>query len=170
VRNRFIRELEEREQRQVVYTEEPIGDHSIAFTGGPRGRIYYLTVGDAKRAQEWVAQGFDTPMKTPDSTLVFITAEKAREIRDDQAACMGCLSQCRFSNWATNATNSTGKKADPRSYCIQKTLQKIIHSDDIDDQLMFAGHGAYRFSADPFYSNGFIPTVKQLIDRLLTGD
>ena len=170
VRNRFIRELEEREQRQVVYTEEPIGDHAIAFTGGPRARIYYLTAGDALRAQEWVTQGFDTPVKTPDSTLVFVTAEKAREIRDDQAACMGCLSQCRFSNWATNATNSTGKKADPRSYCIQKTLQTIIHGDDIDQQLMFSGHGAYQFASDPFYGNGFIPTVKQLVERLLTGD
>ncbi|MSO69382.1 MAG: nitronate monooxygenase [Alphaproteobacteria bacterium] len=170
VRNRFINELQGREQRQVVYTEEPIGDHSIAFTGGPRGRIYYLTAGDAVRAQDWVRQGFDMPMKTPDSTLVFVTAAKAREIRDDQAACMGCLSQCRFSNWATNATHSTGKKADPRSYCIQKTLQIIIHSDDTEQQLMFAGHGAYRFASDPFYSNGFVPTVKQLVDRLLTGD
>lgn len=170
VRNRFINELQEREERQVVYTEELIGDHCIAFTGGPRGRVYYLTAGDATRAQEWVKQGFHMPMKTPDSTLVFVTATKAREIRDDQAACMGCLSQCRFSNWATNATHSTGKKADPRSYCIQKTLQTIIHSDDTEQQLMFAGHGAYRFASDPFYSNGFIPTVKQLVDRLLTGD
>jgi NAD(P)H-dependent flavin oxidoreductase YrpB (nitropropane dioxygenase family) len=170
VRNLFIRELEEREQRQVAFTEEPIGDHSVAFTAGPRGRIFYLTPGDAKRAAEWVRQGFDTPMKTPDSTLVFVTAEKAREIRDDQAACMGCLSQCRFSNWSTGPGNSTGKKADPRSYCIQKTLQTIIHSDEIDNQLMFSGHGAYRFASDPFYGNGFIPSVKQLVERLLTGD
>ena len=27
----------------------------------------------------------------------------------------------------------------------------------------------YRFGKDPFYSNGFIPTVKQLMERLLTG-
>ena len=170
VRNGFINELEQREQRQVAFTEEPIGDHSVPFTTGLRGREYYLTVGDAKRAEEWVAQGFDTPMKTPDSTLVFVSAEKAREIRDDQAACMGCLSACRFSNWATNPRGATGKKADPRSYCIQKTLQQIIHTDEVDNQLMFSGHGAYRFASDPFYSNGFIPSVRQLIDRLLTGD
>ena len=35
---------------------------------------------------------------------------------------------------------------------------------------MFSGHGAYRFTSDPFYGNGFIPTVKQLVERLLTGD
>ena len=28
----------------------------------------------------------------------------------------------------------------------------------------------YKFKQDPFYSNGFVPTVKQLIDRILTGD
>jgi hypothetical protein len=35
---------------------------------------------------------------------------------------------------------------------------------------MFAGHAAYRFAQDPFYANGFIPTVKQLIERICTGD
>ena len=109
-------------------------------------------------------------MKTPESTLIFVTDEKAREIRNDQAACMGCLSSCRFSNWATNPDGTTGKKVDPRSFCIQKTLQDIIHGDDVDSQLMFSGHGAYRFATDPFYSNGFIPTAKELINRMTTGD
>ena len=115
-------------------------------------------------------EGFTSVLKTPDTTIIFVTDEKAREIRADQAACMGCLSACRFSNWATNETGSTGKKTDPRSYCIQKTLQEIIHGEDIDNQLMFAGHAAFRFASDPFYSNRFIPTVRQLVDRLLTGD
>jgi nitronate monooxygenase len=39
-----------------------------------------------------------------------------------------------------------------------------------EDNLMFAGHAAYNFKQDPFYSNGFVPTVKQLVDRILTGD
>ena len=34
---------------------------------------------------------------------------------------------------------------------------------------MFAGHAAFRFKQDPFYSNNFAPTVKQLVDRILTG-
>ena len=170
VRNAFIEELAGREARQVAFTTEPIGDHDQEFTSGPRGRVYYLTKGDLARAQAWIDEGYDTAMKTPDTTLMFVTEEKAREIRADQAACMGCLSACRFSNWATNPRGSTGKKADPRSYCIQKTLQEIIHSDDVDNQLMFAGHGAYRFASDPFYSNRFVPSVRQLIERLLTGD
>jgi hypothetical protein len=109
-------------------------------------------------------------MKTPDSTLIFVTDDKAKEIRNDQAACMGCLSSCRFSNWSTNPNGTTGKKVDPRSFCIQKTLQDIIHGDAVDSQLMFSGHGAYRFATDPFYSNGFIPTAKELINRMTTGD
>ncbi len=82
---------------------------------------------------------------------------------------MGCLSQCAFSSWADNEKNSTGRLADPRSFCIQKTLQDIAHGGPVEQNLMFAGHAAFRFKSDPFYSNGFIPTVKQLVDRILTG-
>ena len=170
VRNDFIGELAQREHRQVAYTAEPIGDHDQVFTPGPRGRTFYLTKGDLVRAREWMDEGFSAVMKTPDTTIIFVTDDKAREIRADQAACMGCLSACRFSNWATNEQGSTGKKTDPRSYCIQKTLQEIIHGDDIENQLMFAGHAAFRFASDPFYSNRFIPSVRQLVERLLTGD
>ena len=82
---------------------------------------------------------------------------------------MGCLSACAFSNWAQNEEGTTGKKADPRSFCIQKTLQDISHGADVENQLMFAGHNAYRFASDPFYSNGYIPTVKELVGRIATG-
>ena len=75
---------------------------------------------------------------------------------------MGCLSQCRFSNWSQHeADHSTGKRPDPRSFCIQKTLQNIAHDANdpgtLDNNLMFSGHNAFRFAKDPFYSNGFIP-------------
>src|SRR3546814_8230364 len=83
---------------------------------------------------------------------------------------MGCFSQCAFSSWMDSETNSTGRLADPRSFCIQKTLQDIAHGGDTDENLMFAGHGAYQFKPDPFYSYGFVPTVKQLVGRMLNGD
>jgi hypothetical protein len=35
---------------------------------------------------------------------------------------------------------------------------------------MFAGHAAFRFKQDPFYSNNYTPSVKELVDRILTGD
>ena len=170
VNNNFVPELRERHERQVAYSTEPVGEHNTEFGVGPRKRTVYLVAGDKPRAERWIAEGYTEAMRTPSSTLIFVTPDKMREIRTHQTECMGCLSQCLFSNWSQGEGNSTGKKADPRSFCIQKTLQDIIHDGDTENQLMFAGHNAYRFAADPFYSNGFIPTVRELVERLQTGD
>jgi nitronate monooxygenase len=170
VHNQFIEELIGRNERQVAYTLEPYGQHDTPSPVGARRREVYLTAADKQRADAWTAEGYTTALKTPDSTLIFVTPERAEDIREDQISCMGCLSSCRFSNWACNEQGSTGKKTDPRSYCIQKTLQTIIHSDDIENQLMFAGHGAFHFANDPFYANGFVPSVKELVERISTGD
>ena len=169
VNNEFIHELRERSERQVAFSHEKVGEHEWSFAVGARGRLVYMTAADKLRAEAWVKQGFTETLRTPDSTLVFVTREKANEILKDQIDCMGCLSACAFSNWAQNEEGTNGRKADPRSFCIQKTLQEISHSDRFEDQLMFAGHNAYRFKDDPFYSNGFIPTVKELVERLVTG-
>jgi len=170
VHNEFLDELKRRSERQVAYAVEPVGEHVVGFGVGARARLVYLTPYDRASVQRWVDEGYTEAMRTPDSTLIFVTSERALEIRGDQIGCMGCLSACLFSNWAQNETGTTGKKADPRSFCIQKTLQKICHSDDVEFQLMFAGHNAYRFATDPFYANGHIPTVRELVDRLQTGD
>jgi NAD(P)H-dependent flavin oxidoreductase YrpB (nitropropane dioxygenase family) len=170
VKNDFLRELEERSERQVPYSSEKVGDHTAEFGIGPRKRLVWMTPHDRERAVAWTNAGFTEAMRTPDSTLVFVTPEKSREILADQVACMGCLSTCRFSNWSQHAPSyDNGKKADPRSFCIQKTLQDIAHDGSLENNLMFAGHNAYRFGSDPFYSNGFIPTVKQLVERIMTG-
>ncbi len=170
VRNEFLHELEQRNERQVAYTGEPVGDHIAEYGVGPRKRAVYLTPHDRTRVNHWEAEGFTEAMRTPDNTLIFVTPEKSREIVKDQIDCMGCLSTCRFSNWSQHEPEySTGKKADPRSFCIQKTLQDISHDGSLEQNLMFAGHNAYRFASDPFYSNGFIPTAKQLVERILTG-
>ena len=158
MRNDFLNELQQRSEHQVAYAVEPVGEHVAPFHVGARGRLVYLTPHDRESAQRWVAEGFTEALRTPDSTLIFVAPEKALEIRTDQINCMGCLSACQFSNWAQNENATTGKKADPRSFCIQKTLQAIRHSDDVEFQLMFAGHNAYRFGADPFYANGYVPT------------
>jgi NAD(P)H-dependent flavin oxidoreductase YrpB (nitropropane dioxygenase family) len=170
VQNAFLRELMERSERQVAYTREPVGEHTEPLPIGARGRVVYVTPADKQHAETWLSFGFVEALRTPDSTLVFVTPSKSAEIRIDQQACMGCLSACRFSNWAENEEGTTGKMADPRSYCIQKTLQAIAHDGDVDHNLMFAGHNAYRFASDPFYRNGFVPSVQQLVDRILTGD
>jgi NAD(P)H-dependent flavin oxidoreductase YrpB (nitropropane dioxygenase family) len=170
VDNTFLGELKERADHQVAYTVTEVGEHKAAFPVGARGREVYLTVADKVRAESWVADGFTEPLRTPDSTLIFVTPNRARHIRRDQIECMGCLSACHFSNWSQNEAGTTGRKADPRSFCIQKTLQDIAHGGEVDSQLMFAGHNAFRFHDDPFYANGFIPTVEELVDRILTGD
>ena len=170
VRNDFLHGLEGRSHRQVAYTSEAIGEHSARYGVGPRKRPVYLVPGDLVRVQQWESEGFTEALRTPDDTLVFVTPEESRQILADQVACMGCLSQCRFSNWSQHEPDfSNGKKADPRSFCIQKTLQDIAHGGDPEQNLMFSGHNAYRFGQDPFYSNGFIPTVRQLVERILTG-
>ena len=170
VRNPFLRNLEARSERQIAFSGEAAGDHQYQLDAGVRGKNFYVTKGDLLRAREWVALGFTDALKTPDNTLVYVTPEEKATIRKDQTECMGCLSQCQFSSWAENENNSTGRLADPRSFCIQKTLQDIAHGGSTENNLMFAGHAAYRFKQDPFYSNGFVPTVKQLVDRILTGD
>lgn len=170
VHNQFLDELKSRSERQIAYLTEPMGELSRRLKVGPRGRVIYVTESDRKRASGWMREGYSDGLRTPDSTMIFVTPERAREIRTDQTNCMGCLSSCFFSNWSQSESGTTGRKADPRSYCIQKTLQDIAHGGDVDQHLMFAGHNAFKFQNDPFYSNGFIPTVKQLIERLRTGD
>ena len=168
--NAFLDELRQRSERQIAYSTEPVGELAEELVTGPRGRRVFVAAADRERAEAWLDRGHVEGLRTPDSTMIFVTPEKAREIRADQANCMGCLSACRFSNWSQSEAGATGRKADPRSYCIQKTLQDIAHGGAVDDQLMFAGHNAYRFRDDPFYSNGFVPTVKQLVERLHSGD
>jgi nitronate monooxygenase len=171
VRNTYLRALEARSERQIAFSTEMAGDHQFLLdVGVGRGKRYYVTRDDLLRAREWNGHGYTMALKTPDNTLVFETPEQVKIVRKDQADCMGCLSQCQFSSWADNETNTTGRLADPRSFCIQKTLQDIAHGGDPEHNLMFAGHSAYRFAEDPFYSNGFVPTVKQLVERIQTGD
>jgi NAD(P)H-dependent flavin oxidoreductase YrpB (nitropropane dioxygenase family) len=170
IHNEFLRELEERNDRQVAFSTEPTEALTAPFGVGPRKRIVHVAPHDLPRIAAWEAAGFTDAMRTPDDTLMFVTPQKSREILKDQVDCMGCLSHCRFSNWSHHEPEySTGRKADPRSFCIQKTLQDIAHDGALEENLVFAGHNAYRFGADPFYSNGFIPTAKQLVERIMTG-
>ncbi len=171
VRNKFLRGLEGRHVRQIPYASEPEGVLTEALPIGPRKRPVYVELQDKDRAEKWILEGYVDALKTPDSTLSFVGKEEAEQIHLDQVNCMGCLSHCGFSNWKDHDDFTTGKKADPRSFCIQKTLQDIAHDvGNIEDQLMFAGHNAFKFAQDPFYKGDFVPTVKQLVDRIMTGE
>ena len=170
VRTPFLRELEARSERQIPYSKVEAGEHTVQLDVGVKGKNFWVTPKDRDRARAWAAQGQDNALKTPDDTLVFVTDADRAVIRKDQTDCMGCLSHCGFSSWKDHDDYTTGRLADPRSFCIQKTLQDIAHGGPVDDNLMFAGHSAYRFKQDPFYSNNYTPTVKELVDRILAGD
>jgi nitronate monooxygenase len=170
VRTPFLRSLEARSERQIAFSTEQAGDHSHMLDVGVKGKNFWVTLGDLQRARSWFGEGYTDALKTPDNTLVFVTADDKKVIRKDQTDCMGCLSHCGFSSWKDHDDYTTGYLADPRSFCIQKTLQDIAHGGPVDDNLMFAGHSAFMFKQDPFYSNSFVPSVKQLVDRILTGD
>lgn len=170
VNNEFLQDLQDRSDRQIPYATNPEGVLTDPLPIGPRARIVYLEPQDKARAIMWMGQGFIEAMRTPNTTLVFVTKEQEAQILEDQVNCMGCLSHCSFSNWKDHDDYTTGKKTDPRSFCIQKTLQDISHEGEIEHNLMFAGHNAYKFGLDPFYSNGFIPSVGELVQRIMTGD
>lgn len=169
VNNAFIKDLRARSERQVPFSTEPEGYRTEPYGFGPRKRPHYVTPEDFERINQWIALGFTEAMKTPEDTFIFVTPESGAEIHQDQVDCMGCLSHCAFSNWKDHDDFTTGKKADPRSFCIQKSLQNIVRGGSIENNLMFSGHNAYKFKQDPFYSNGFVPSVKQLVDRIMTG-
>ncbi len=170
VKTPFLYDLMHRSDRQIGFAKDADDARSVQLEVVKKGGKLWVTPEDKERARGWVAQGHTEALKTPDDTLVFVTPEKRDEIRKDQTDCMGCLSHCGFSSWKDHDNFTTGRLADPRSFCIQKTLQEIAHGDPVENNLMFAGHAAYRFREDPFYSNNYTPSVKELVERILTGD
>jgi nitronate monooxygenase len=172
VHNAFLEELVQRSHRQVDFAAAADPERGLIepLAFGTRGRMVYIRPDDLDCIAEWIAAGFTQAMKTPDDTLIYVAPDKAAQIRRDQIDCMGCLSACKFSNWTDEDPHTTGKPPDPRSFCIQKTLQDIAHGGELGEQLMFAGHNVYKFREDPFYSNGFVPTVRQLVERITTGN
>ena len=171
IENTFIRELKEREIRQIEYRAKGDETFNTQIPFGNRGRFVYIKMQDKASVDAWIKAGFTEGMKTPDETLMFVDKSKSMQIITDQINCMGCLSQCRFSNWSDKEelNYTTTKKADPRSFCIQKTLQDVRQGIDIENQLMFSGHAAYKFAGDEFYANGFVPTIEQLVKRIMLG-
>ena len=170
VKTPFLYELMHRSERQIPFFKRGEQDGTVQLGDTGKARSFWVAPEDKTKAEQWVAKGFTEPLKTPDGTVVFETADAAAVVRKDQQDCMGCLSHCQFSSWKDHDDYTTGRLADPRSFCIQKTLQDIAHGDDPANNLAFAGHAAYRFKQDPFYSNKYTPTVKELVDRILTGD
>jgi NAD(P)H-dependent flavin oxidoreductase YrpB (nitropropane dioxygenase family) len=158
--NRMLEDLLELQKRQVAVVENSY----VTVTASGRE----IPIAAVEDAQMWIDSGFSAAMLTPSNTVVFTTPEQCDQILCDQKNCCGCLSKCRFSSWCQHK-GATGNIPDPRSFCIQKSLQGAAHGGDLDQNLLFAGHKAYRYGEDPFYANNFIPTTKQLMERILSG-
>jgi len=170
VKTPFLYDLMHRSERQIPFFKRGEMEGTVQLGDTGKARSFWVSPEDKRRAEVWMREGHTEPLKTPENTIVFVTPDKRDEIRKDQQDCMGCLSHCQFSSWKDHDDFTTGRLADPRSFCIQKTLQEIAHGDDPADNLAFAGHSAYRFKTDPFYSNGYTPSVGELVERILTGD
>lgn len=170
VKTPFLYDLMHRSERQIPFFKRGEMEGTVQLGDTGKARSFWVAPEDKRKAEAWMREGHTEPLKTPDNTIVFVTPDKRDEIRKDQQDCMGCLSHCQFSSWKDHEDFTTGRLADPRSFCIQKTLQEIAHGDDPADNLAFAGHSAYRFKSDPFYSNGYTPSVGELVERILTGD
>jgi hypothetical protein len=168
--NSFLKNLAERSERQIKYNNHATEDLTHKFIYNQKlERSVFIDENDVEKVNLWASQGYDEIMKTPDHTIVFVTQAEKTQISKDQIDCMGCLSHCRFSNWKDHDDFKTGHLPDPRSYCIQKTLQAAIFDNNIDNELMFSGHNAFKFGQDPWYKNGFIPTIEELVQKILTG-
>lgn len=169
IKNNFLEKLISRSNRQVPFSKTATDNFSEALSN-KRGRTIFITKEDSVNVKKWQEQGFNIFLKTPDNTVVFVSEEEGKQIKENQKNCMGCLSQCVFSNWADKLPgNTTGRSTDPRSFCIQKTLQDVIHGGSIEQNLLFAGKNAYRFATDSLYKNNYIPTIKELIEHLVKG-
>jgi len=169
VRNDFLRGLEEALARQIPFETEAREGFDVPLELSINGKTVYIAQSDRAQMAEYMAKGFNRVLKTPSNTLLFVTEARFGEIMQDMKDCVGCLSACLFSGWDQRGT--LGIAPDPRSFCIQRSLQELSHGGNGENQLLFSGKNAYRFKDDPFYRGGtFIPTVKQLFDRILTGN
>ena len=169
VENAFLRDLEDALTRQIPYVE--LSDRGIGFDlpvemTAPK-KIVYINQGDKGRLADYTATGYTKVLKTPSKTLLFVRPDKYDTIQRDWKNCAGCLSGCLFSGWSQRGEMM---EPDPRSFCIQRSLQEISHGNDAENSLLFSGQIVYRFKDDPFYQGGeFIPSVKELFERILTG-
>ena len=167
IKNTFLERLINRKKGEVAFSKEQNAEFSEPLEVNAHKTIY-IRPADMDKANQQLSAGFSDIQETPDGTVVFMTPTEVKQMKEDRASCVGCLSQCQFSTWS-RATGTTGKLPDPRTYCIHKTLYDVGHGGSVKDNLLFAGHQVYRFATDPLYRNNFVPSVKELIEKIKLG-
>jgi NAD(P)H-dependent flavin oxidoreductase YrpB (nitropropane dioxygenase family) len=168
IKNSFLEKLINRKEGEVSFKEEKTEDFNtpVEIT---KNKQVFIKSEDISKINEQKEKGFNVLKITPDDTIVCMNEEDWKKIQTDRKECVGCISRCQFSGWEQN-TGNTGKLPDPRSFCIHKTLYDIGHGGKISDALLFAGHQVYNFAKDPLYRNGIVPSVKELIAKIKSGE
>ena len=162
VKNKFLDKMFARLETEMPYAKEPMDDKIHMLKDG-----IYVAEADKARADGSIADGLVSVERTPDDTVVFVTKEDNDEMKTQRAACVGCISQCRFSSWSQyTETGTTGKLPDPRSFCISDSLYKIAHGGNVEDGILFSGSNGYKFKHDKLLQQGKLPTVRELIEDL----
>ncbi len=167
IKNTFLENLMRRKQGEVEFRTEPNDTFSHPLNINET-KMIFIKPEDAEKAVNQINAGYTEIKETPDETVVFLTPDEWKQMKEDRKNCVGCLSQCQFSSWS-QAKGHSGRLPDPRSYCIHKTLYDVSHNGNIKDNLLFAGHQVYRFATDPLYRNG-VPSVRELIDKIKKGE
>lgn len=166
IKNGFMTTLVDRMKTEIKYFKEKT-ENTEELEVSPNQKVW-IKKEDVQRAMDYIKKGWRRILRTPDETVLFVDDITEKEINAARSKCVGCLSQCRFSGWSQTDV-STGKIPDPRSFCIHQKLQTAVHAPEVEDGLMFSGKIGARFGEDPMYQNGYIPTVKELIQALLQG-
>lgn len=172
INNELLQTLYDRLTREIEYKVVADETFNTEIVCGKSQKHYFIKESEKNNVQKWINEGYTEALRTPDNTIVFVKKEEEEEMKEDMKNCIGCLSCCHFSTWSQYFPEqgyTCGTIPDPRSFCIQKALQYAKRGTNYAKELLFAGSNAYRFALDPFYKNGFIPTIKQLVDRILTG-
>ncbi len=172
INNELLQNLYDRLTREISYKVVADEVYNTEIVCGRTGKHYFIKESEKANVNKWMDAGYTEALRTPDETIIFVRKDVEEEIREDMKQCIGCLSCCHFSSWSQYFPEqgyTCGAIPDPRSFCIQKALQYAKRGVHHSKELLFAGSNAYRFAIDPFYKDGFIPTIKELIDRILTG-
>ncbi len=172
IKNEFLNSLIDRDSRQVDFSFEKNNEFDHKVQDAKINKSFYVRNSDLVSINKWRSNGFSRIVQTPSDTILFVSDIELAEIKEDIKNCCGCLSQCKFSTWSQYEVNNnytTGRLPDYRCFCIQKALQAAKSGTNPKQELHFAGSMAYRFSTDPMYKNGFIPTIRELVEALIDG-
>lgn len=120
IKNRFLTDLFDRSATAMPYKDAPDGDFQVPLNTG--ANKVYVTAADKERADGYIGAGRTVILKTNDDQVVFVTPKNQEYIQRARADCMGCISQCLFSGFASRQKICRREKRLIRGIFALKTL------------------------------------------------